>query len=116
VYVADRGNDRVQVFRKNGEFVKEAFVEKNTLGMGSVWALEFSPDPAHEFLFVGDGPNQEVWILRRADLQVVGRVGQAGRTPRDFGRVHNVAVDSRGNVYTAEVDYYKRVQRFIVVK
>jgi len=116
VYVADRGNDRVQVFRKNGEFVKEAFVAKNTLGMGSVWALQFSVDAANEFLFVGDGTNQEVWILRRGDLQVVGQVGKPGRTPRDFGKVHNVAIDSRGNVYTAEVDNYKRVQRFTLVK
>ena len=114
VYVADRGNDRLQVFRRNGEFVKEAFVEKNTLGMGSVWALAFSRDAAQTYLFVGDGINQEVWILARADLHLVGRIGamRGEKTAADFGRIHNLAVDSKGNLYTAEVDNYKRVQRF----
>src|SRR5262245_61272355 len=37
VYVCDRTNDRIQVFRKDGTFVKEGFVAKRTLGSGSVW-------------------------------------------------------------------------------
>lgn len=113
VYVADRGNDRIQVFRKNGEFVREAFVARQTLAMGSTWDIAFSRDPAQRFAFVADGTNQKVWILRRDDLQVVGAFGRGGRNAGYFGWVHNVAVDSRGNVYTAEVDIYKRVQKFV---
>ena len=74
----------------------------------------FSRDAAQKYLFVGDGINQEVWILSRADLHLVGRIGavRGEKTAADFGRTHNLAVDSKGNLYTAEVDNYKRVQRF----
>jgi len=113
VYVADRPNNRIQVFRKSGEFVKEALVATWTLAMGSVWDLEFSPDPNQTFLFVPDGTNMKVWILTREDLKVVGSFGHGGRQAGQFEWVHNIAVDSRGNVYTSEVSTGKRVQKFV---
>ena len=63
VYVCDRTNDRIQVFRKDGTFVKEAFVARKTLGSGSVWDIGFSTDPAQTHLIVNDGTNQQIWIL-----------------------------------------------------
>src|SRR5688572_19383265 len=60
VYVCDRTNDRLQVFRKDGTFVKEAFIAKRTLGSGSVWDLSFSIDPAQNFLIINDGTNQQI--------------------------------------------------------
>jgi hypothetical protein len=114
VYVADRVNNRIQVFRKSGQFVKEATLAPATLAMGSVWDLAFSHDPAQRYLYVPDGTNQKVWILRRNDLSVVGEFGRGGRNAGYFGWVHNLAVDSRGNVYTSEVDIYKRVQKFVL--
>jgi hypothetical protein len=114
VYVADRVNNRIQVFRKNGEFVKEATLAPETLAMGSVWDLALSHDRAQAYLYVPDGTNQKVWILRRDDLSVVGEFGRGGRNAGYFGWVHNLAVDSRGNVYTSEVDIYKRVQKFVL--
>ncbi len=113
VYVADRVNNRIQVFRKDGSFVREGFVARRTRAMGSVWDIAFSRDSAQTYLFVPDGTNMKVWILRRDDLSVVGSFGHGGRMAGQFGWVHNVAVDSRGNVYTGEVDIYKRVQRFV---
>jgi DNA-binding beta-propeller fold protein YncE len=113
VYVADRVNNRIQVFRKDGTFVREGFVARGTRAMGSVWDIAFSRDTSQAFLLVPDGTNQKVWILRRDDLSVVGSFGHGGRMAGQFGWVHNVAVDSRGNVYTTEVDIYKRVQRFV---
>ncbi|MBI4545874.1 MAG: fumarylacetoacetate hydrolase family protein [Gemmatimonadetes bacterium] len=115
VYVADRVSNRIQVFRPSGEFVREAFLARNTRGGtfgGSVWDLAFSPDPAQTYLFVPDGTNQKVWILRRRDLAVLGSFGRGGRNAGYFGWVHNLALDSKANAYTAEVDSYKRVQRF----
>ncbi|HEX9893515.1 MAG TPA: hypothetical protein VGA78_06305 [Gemmatimonadales bacterium] len=112
VYVADRGNNRIQVFRKNGEFVKEAFLARETLAMGSVWDITFSRDPEQRWVFVPDGTNQKVWILRRSDLRVAGEFGRGGRNAGYFGWVHNLTIDSRGNIYTSEVDIYKRVQKF----
>jgi DNA-binding beta-propeller fold protein YncE len=116
VYVADRTNNRIQVFRKSGEFVREVFIAKETLGVGSiggaVWDLAFSRDPEERYLFVPDGTGQKVRILARVSLAVVAEFGRGGRAPGHFGWVHNVAVDSRGNVYTSEVDIYKRIQKF----
>jgi 2-keto-4-pentenoate hydratase/2-oxohepta-3-ene-1,7-dioic acid hydratase in catechol pathway len=113
VYVADRVNNRIQVFRKDGAFVREGYVARATRAMGSVWDIAFSGDSAQTYLFVPDGTNQKVWILRRSDLSVVGSFGHGGRGAGQFGWVHNLAVDSRGTLYTGEVDIYKRVQRFV---
>lgn len=116
VYVCDRGNDRIQVFRKNGEFVKEAFIAKHTLAMGAPWDIVFSRDKEQQYLYVPDGTNQKVWILTRADLKVVGSFGRGGRNAGYFGWVHGIGIDSKGTIYTGEVDIYKRVQRFVLAK
>jgi DNA-binding beta-propeller fold protein YncE len=113
VYVSDRVNNRIQVFKRSGAFVREAFLATWTRAMGSVWDIVFSRDSAQRFVFVPDGTNQKVWILDRATLTVVGEFGRGGRNAGYFGWVHNLAVDSRGNVYTSEVDIYKRVQKFV---
>ncbi len=113
VYVADRVNNRIQVFRKNGAFVREKFLARATRAMGSVWDLAFSRDSAQTYLFVPDGTNMKVWILKRDDLSVAGSFGRGGRQAGQFGWVHNLAVDSRGNLYTTEVESYKRVQKFV---
>jgi hypothetical protein len=113
VYAADRVNNRIQVFRKDGVFVREAFLATRTLAMGSVWDLEFSPDEAQTYVYVPDGTNMKVWILDRERLGVVGSFGRGGRNAGHFEWVHNLAADSRGNVYTSEVNTGKRVQRFV---
>lgn len=112
VFVADRVNNRIQVFRKDGTFVKEAFVAPRTLAMGSVWDIAFSHDPEQTWIYVPDGTNQKVWVLRRTDLEVIGAFGRGGRNAGQFGWVHNLAVASNGDIYTTEVDIYKRVQKF----
>ena len=112
VYVADRTNNRLQVFRRSGAFVREVVLAKETLAMGSVWDVAFSHDPAQTYLYIPDGTNQKVWILRRDDLRVVGEFGRGGRNAGYFGWVHSVAVDSSGDLYTGEVDIYKRLQKF----
>ena len=101
VYVCDRGNDRIQVFKKDGTYVTETFVEKSTLRSGSVWDVDFSKDPQQTFLYVADGENNRVHILRRNPLQVVSFFGDGGRMPGLFYGVHNLAVDSKGNIFTA---------------
>ncbi len=110
VYVCDRQNDRIQVFQKDGKFVKEAFVSKTTTGDGSVWDVAFSPD--QRLLYVADGHDKKVWILDRASLETIGSFGDGGRYPGQFYGVGSVAVDSKGNVYTGETYEGKRVQKF----
>ena len=113
VYVCDRRNNRIQVFRKDGTFVKEAVVAKETRGEGSVWSIAFSNDPKQQFLFVADGSNQKVWVLRRDTLDVTSTVGAGGRWPGHFYGVSSVAVDSSGNLYTGETYEGKRLQKFV---
>ena len=113
VYVCDRTNDRLQVFRKDGTFVKEAFIAKRTLGSGSVWDLTFSIDPAQSFLIINDGTNQQIWILRRDTLEIVSAFGQAGHYAGQFYGAHVQAADSKGNLYIGETYEGKRVQKFV---
>jgi DNA-binding beta-propeller fold protein YncE len=113
VYVCDRVNNRIQVFTAEGKFVKEGFVEKDTLGSGSAWDLAFSKDPQQKYLFLADGMNQRVHVLERESLQVLTSFGDGGRQPGQFFGVHSIAVDSKGNIYTTETWEGKRLQRFV---
>ena len=114
VYVCDRANDRIQVFKKDGSFVKEMVVEKNTLANGSVWDLEIWRDANESFLINADGANNEVRTLIRDTGEIVGRFGRNGRMAGDFHWIHNLALDSKGNIFTTEVDNGKRAQKFVV--
>jgi len=114
LYVCDRNNDRIQVFHKDGRFVKEAFIAKDTTANGTAWDLDFSRDAGQTLLFVPDGTNQRVWIMRRSDLSIVGHFGRSGRNAGHFHWVHSLALDSRGNIYTGEVQNAKRVQKFVI--
>jgi DNA-binding beta-propeller fold protein YncE len=112
VYVCDRTNNRIQVFRKDGTFVQEAFIAKETFGSGSVWDIGFSTDPAQTFLVVPDGTNQQVYVVLRKTLEVVHTFGAAGHWAGQFYGAHNLAVDSKGNLYITETYEGKRVQKF----
>jgi DNA-binding beta-propeller fold protein YncE len=113
VYVCDRVNDRIQVFRKDGTFVKEASFETRTLRSGSVWDLAFSRDPQETYLYMADGVNEKVRVLLRSTLEVLTTFGDGGRQPGQFFGVHNLATDSKGNLYTTETYTGARVQRFL---
>jgi DNA-binding beta-propeller fold protein YncE len=113
LYVCDRVNDRIQVFRPDGTFVKEAFLETGTLGSGSAWDIAFSRDPQQKYIYVADGENDRVHILDRESLAVLTSFGEGGRQPGEFYGVHSIATDSKGNIYTTETYRGQRVQRFI---
>jgi hypothetical protein len=113
VYVCDRTNDRIQVFRKDGTYLAEKFIARQTLGSGSVWDIGFSTDAGQTFLVVNDGTNQQVYILRRDTLEVVSAFGQAGRWAGQFYGAHVLAVDSKGDVFVGETYEGKRVQKFL---
>ena len=111
VYVCDRLNNRIQVFQKDGTFVKEGFIAKQTLGAGAVWDLDLSTDQV--FLYNADGTNQKIWMLTKDDLQIVGSFGRHGRYAGQFHAVHNLVTDSQGNIYTGEVGTGRRAQKFV---
>ena len=113
VYVCDRTNNRIQVFRRDGTFVKEAFINKRTRGFGSAFEVGFSIDPGQRFLFNLDGMNEQVVIMRRDTMEILDKFGHKGRQPGQFYAVHSIALDSKGNIYTAETQEGKRLQRFL---
>jgi DNA-binding beta-propeller fold protein YncE len=113
VYVCDRLNDRIQVFRKDGSYVKEFLVEPLTAANGSTWDLVLSKDPGQRFLHVADGRNNQVLTLLRETGEVVSTFGRPGRQAGDFHWVHDIAIDSKGNLYTGEVDTGKRAQKLL---
>jgi DNA-binding beta-propeller fold protein YncE len=113
LYVCDRVNDRIQVFHKDGTFVKEGFVEKRTLGAGSVWDIAFSKDPKQTYIYLADGENDRIHILLRDTLEVLTTFGEGGRQPGEFYGPHSIATDSKGNIYVTETYRGQRVQKFV---
>lgn len=112
LYVCDRVNDRIQVFKRDGTFVKEAIIKKNTLGDGSVWDIAFSKDPQQKYMYLADGSNEKVHVMLRESLEVLTTFGDGGRQPGSFYAVHSVATDSKGNLFTTETYRGQRVQKF----
>jgi len=114
VYVADRGNNRLQVFRLDGTFVREAFIKRDTLqSEGTVHDFAFSPDKEQRFLYVVDGSNKWVRILNRRTLEIVDSVGgRAGHGAQEFFHIHSMAADSKGNIYLGEVNQGQRYMKY----
>ena len=112
VYVCDRAGDRVQVFTKQGKFVKEFHVANETMGAGSVGSVDFSGDPAQKYIFVADLQNGTVWQLDRQSGDIIGRISHKGTKPGEFFRAHVAAMDSKSNSYVGEIGDGSRVQKF----
>jgi sugar lactone lactonase YvrE len=111
LYVCDRTNNRIQVFKTDGTFVKETVVAK-TLGDGATFDIALSRDPQQKYLYVADGTNMKVHILDRETLEILTAFGDGGRQPGAFYAVHSIATDSKGNIYTTETYRGQRVQKF----
>lgn len=116
IYVCDRVNNRYQVFEKDGTFVDEAYYERDTLLSGSVSDLVLSHDPEQRFVIMVDGSNNEMRIADRAAAETRARVGRPGRQAGQFHVVHDIAIDSAGNLYTTEVNTGQRIQKFELIE
>jgi hypothetical protein len=114
VYVNDRLNNRVQVFTIDGTFQREVFIERTTQLLGTSFTAAFSPDPGQRWLYVGDAGNGRVHVFDRRTLQEVGAFGRIGRYAGEFVFLHNLATDSKGNLYVSEVGNGRRVQKFVL--
>ncbi|MEX1182080.1 MAG: hypothetical protein WEF86_02520 [Gemmatimonadota bacterium] len=113
IYVCDRPNNRIQVFDRDGTFVREVRIAPRTLGDGAVWDIAFSRDAEQKYLYLADGKNMKVYILDRGSLEILTSFGDGGRQPGQFFAVHSIATDSEGNIYTTETYEGKRVQKFV---
>ena len=116
IYVADRRGNRVQVFDHMGKFLAEKVVAPATLSSGSAFVPVLSPDPQQTWLYLADGTNHKVWIMRRSDLEIVGEFGRGGRQLGQFLRPHGMSIDNQGNLYVGEASTGRRVQRFLLQK
>ncbi|MCA0200099.1 MAG: hypothetical protein LCH56_04590 [Proteobacteria bacterium] len=109
VYVCDRLNNRVQVFKKDGTFVKEYIYRKETRGSGAVGTIEFWPDAKQSLMVMNDPGNFRIHFVRRDDGQVLSSFGHYGTYGGELDRNHEAVVDSKGNIYVSED---RRVQKF----
>ena len=114
IYVSDRRGNRIQVFQQNGDYLMEKFVRPETGGSGSGFSLQVSRDPEQSLLYLMDGTNMRVWILRRKDLAILDRFGKPGRQSGEFIRAHMIAIDSKNRMYTGEAGNGRRIQRWIL--
>ncbi len=112
LYVCDRPNNRIQVFLTDGTYLREFFIDPPTL-TGPVADVVTSRDAGERYLFAADGSNSEINILLRENGEKVGSFGRPGRMAGEFRSLHNIAIDSSGNIYTAEAGYGRRVQKFV---
>ena len=112
IYVADRRGNRIQVFDRQGKFLAEKVIAPATLSSGSAFVPVLSPDAQQQWLFVADGTNHKIWILRRSDLEIVGEFGRGGRQVGQMLRPHGMSIDAQGNLYVGEASTGRRVQKF----
>lgn len=116
LYVCDRGNQRIQVFKPDGTFVKDQLINAKLSGGqtgGTPWDIAMSRDAQQRFIFLVDGGTHKVHTLLRDTLEVVSSFGQRGRWAGQFESPHSIAIDSKGNLYVAETLDGRRVQRFL---
>jgi DNA-binding beta-propeller fold protein YncE len=121
VYLADRGGRRVQIFTTAGKFVNQVFIGREChapdCGNGQTAAgIAFSPDPEQRYMYVANRSQAQIMIFNRKTLEFLDSFGSWGSAAGQFGTLHHLSVDSKGNLYTAEVTPLKpenrRVQKF----
>ena len=112
VYVADRGNSRVQVFDLDGAYRTQGFVNRGAESASTVAGLAFSPDAEQRFMYSADQGNSHIHVIDRATLEVLDTFGANGPAPGEFQALHHLDTDSDGNLYTAEAQRGRRAQKF----
>jgi DNA-binding beta-propeller fold protein YncE len=120
VYAADRGGKRVQVFTTEGKYLAQAWIDRWCLAAGqgcgngqTAASVAFSADPAQRFLYVASRSPARIWVLDRSTLEPLDSFGRPGIAPGEFAVLHHMTTDSKGNLYTSEVQDGRRVQKFV---
>ncbi len=116
IYVCDRQGNRVEVFQKDGTFVRNIPIP-NKSGIlpdkrGTAWWVAFSPDREQKFMYMMDGGTEQVHILDHASGKILSSFGRPGHQAGAFTHGHTLTVDSKGSVYVAETDWGRRIQKF----
>jgi len=120
IYVCDRQGNRIQVFRKDGTFVRNIAIPNKSGKLpdkrGTAWWVAFSPDQEQKFMYVMNGGTEEVHILDHASGKILSSFGRPGHQMGNFTHGHTIAVDSKGAIYVAETDWGRRIQKFKIVE
>jgi DNA-binding beta-propeller fold protein YncE len=132
VYVADRGNRRIQVFDGEGKYLREITIDvpfdanarpaigpkpsqtdpgNGTMKAGSPWAICITPGP-NQVLFSADAYPGRIYKLS-LDGKVLGYLGESGKQPKQFGWIHEMACPSENELYVAELLNW-RVQKLLL--
>jgi DNA-binding beta-propeller fold protein YncE len=120
IYVGDRSNRRIQVFDPDGNFLRQFTIDVpftkepnvmlgampgtgvNPLGVsGAPWAICINPGP-NQFLYSSDAVPGRIYKLT-LEGKVVGVLGEAGKEPKQFGWIHEIACPSENELYVAEL-------------
>jgi DNA-binding beta-propeller fold protein YncE len=119
VYVADRAGKRVQVFTTEGKYLAQAWVDRwcEAVGEGcgngqTAASVAFSADPDQRLLYVASRSPGRIWVFDRKTLQPLDSFGRLGVAPGEFFVLHHMTTDSKGNLYTSEVQDGRRIQKF----
>jgi DNA-binding beta-propeller fold protein YncE len=119
IYVADRGNRRVQVFDGDGKFLRQFTIDvpvdpnarppigiratqaNPTMGPGAPWAICITPGP-NQVLYASDAFPGRIYKLT-LDGKVLGMLGQSGKQLKQFGWIHEIACPSENTLFVAEL-------------
>jgi DNA-binding beta-propeller fold protein YncE len=120
LYVCDRQGNRVQVFRKDGTFVRNILIPNQSGKLpdkrGTAWWVAFSPDREQKFMYVMNGGTEQVHTLDHASGKILSSFGRPGHQIGNFTHGHTITVDSQGSIYVAETDWGRRIQKFKIVQ
>jgi DNA-binding beta-propeller fold protein YncE len=120
IYACDRQGNRVQVFQKDGTFVRNILIPNSSGKLpdkrGTAWWVAFSPDREQKFLYMMNGGTEQVHILDHASVKILSSFGRPGHQIGNFTHGHTIAVDSKGSIYVAETDWGRRIQKFKIVE
>ena len=102
-----------------GNFKRNIWIRTGTATLpdprGTAWWVAFSIDPEQKFMYVMNGRNEQVHILDHASGKILSSFGRPGHQLGSFIHGHTIAFDSKGNLYVAETDNGRRIQKFKVV-
>ncbi|HET7084626.1 MAG TPA: hypothetical protein VFI23_07645 [Rhizomicrobium sp.] len=112
IYVCDRTNNRIQLFKTDGTYVQQYIVKPDTKGDGSVWEIAFSRDPQQKFMYISDGANENIHVFDRKTMKELYWFGGGGRQPGQFYAVHSIVTNTKGDIFTTETYRGQRVQKF----
>lgn len=129
IYVADRGNRRIQVFDGEGKFLRQITIDvpvkpdarpaignkpaqnTGTMSPGAPWAICITPGP-NQVLYSSDAFPGRIYKLT-LEGKVLGVLGESGKQLKQFGWIHEIACPSENEVYVAELLNW-RVQKLIL--